>query len=154
MLGLHARRPGTTIASGTRFTWRELFEFHSSLRQPDSTPGNPTEKQGVPMMLEKLERATGDTPRVIDRNTHAALDYLTVGAFMLMGGYFWGRNKRATSVALINGLMVLGVSMFTDYRGSLRRLISFRQHGELDIVQAMTAAGLPLLLGLGGTGLP
>lgn len=106
------------------------------------------------MMLEKLERATRNTPRVFDRDTHAALDYLTVGAFMIMGGFFWGRNKRATAVALINGLMVLGVSMFTDYRGSLRREITFREHGELDIVQAMTAAGLPLILGLGGVGLP
>jgi hypothetical protein len=111
-------------------------------------------KRGCLMMLEKLERATRNTPKVFDRNTHAALDYLTVGAFMMMGGLYWGRSKRATSVALINGLMVLGVSMFTDYRGSLRRLISFRQHGELDMVQAMTAAGLPLILGLGGAGLP
>ena len=106
------------------------------------------------MMLDKLERATSNVPRSIDRNTHAVLDYLTVGAFMTLGGLFWGRNKRATTVALVNGLMVLGVSMFTDYRGSLRRKISFREHGELDIVQAMTAAGLPLLLGMGGSALP
>lgn len=105
-------------------------------------------------MLERLERATRNVPRTIDRDTHAALDYLTVGAFMMMGGLFWGRNKRGTAVALINGLMVLGVSMFTDYGGSLRRRISFRTHGELDIVQAMTAAGLPLLLGMGTSALP
>jgi hypothetical protein len=106
------------------------------------------------MMLDKLERATSNVPRSIDRNTHAVLDYLTVGAFMTLGGLFWGRNKRATTVALVNGLMVLGVLMFTDYRGSLRRKISFREHGELDIVQAMTAAGLPLLLGMGASALP
>jgi hypothetical protein len=105
-------------------------------------------------MLERLERATRNVPRTIDRDTHAALDYLTVGAFMTMAGLFGGRNKRATTVALINGLMVLGVSLFTDYRGSLRRKISFRTHGELDIVQAMTAAGLPLLLGMGASALP
>jgi len=105
-------------------------------------------------MLERLERATRNVPRTIDRDTHAALDHLTVAAFMIMGGLFWGRNKRATAVALINGVMVLGVSLFTDYRGSLRRRLSFRTHGELDIVQAMTAAGLPMLLGMGASAAP
>jgi hypothetical protein len=105
-------------------------------------------------MLERVERATRNVPRTIDRDTHAALDYLTVAAFMIMGGLFWGRNKRATALALTNGLMVLGVSMFTDYRGSLRRRISFRSHGELDIVQAMNAAGVPLLLGMGASAIP
>lgn len=89
----------------------------------------------------------GKAPRVIDRRTHAVLDYLTVGYFMILAGYFWDSNKRAAATALINGGAVLGVSMFTDYPGALARKIPFETHGKIDMMQAGMAAGLPLLLG-------
>src|SRR4051794_19539267 len=89
----------------------------------------------------------GVTPRVIDRRTHAVLDYLTTGYFMILAAYFWDSNKRAAATALINGGAVLGVSMFTDYPGALSRKIPFETHGKIDMMQAGMAAGLPLLLG-------
>lgn len=87
------------------------------------------------------------TPRVIDRRTHAALDYLTTAYFFCIAGMYWGRHRRAAATALINGMAVLGASMFTDYPGSLRKLISFETHGKIDIAQASMAAGLPALMG-------
>ena len=90
---------------------------------------------------------TDRTPRVFDRRTHAVLDYLTTGYFFCVAGYYWGTHRRASATALINAFMVLGVSMFTDYPGALRRRIPFETHGKIDEVQAMTAAGLPLLMG-------
>src|SRR3954463_316754 len=91
----------------------------------------------------------GATPRVIDRRTHAVLDYLTTSYFLILAAYFWDSNKRAAATALINGGAVLGVSMFTDYPGALDRRIPFETHGKIDMMQASMAAGLPTLLGFG-----
>jgi hypothetical protein len=89
----------------------------------------------------------GAAPRVIDRRTHAVLDYLTTSYFLILAAYFWDSNKRASATALINGGAVLGVSMFTDYPGAIARKIPFETHGKIDLMQAGMAAGLPLLLG-------
>jgi hypothetical protein len=102
-------------------------------------------------MFEKFFSLTRDVPKVFDPKTHAVLDYLTTGAFLVMGASFWGRHKRATAVALINGVMVLGVSLLTDYDGDGKRPISFQTHGQLDLVQALLAGGLPTLLGFGNS---
>lgn len=99
---------------------------------------------------ERLDRI----PKPIDPRTHAVLDYLVTGYFLCTAGLFWGRNRRAAGLALTNGLMVLGLSMFTDYTGrpmgaNLRRLFSFKQHRAGDIMQAGLAAVGPTLLGFG-----
>jgi hypothetical protein len=93
-------------------------------------------------VLEQAQRL----PKAVDPATHAVLDYLTVSYFMLLAGMFWGRNRRAAAAALFNGGMVLGLSMLTDYPGGLKKL-SFRDHGKGDILQMITAAGIPNLLG-------
>lgn len=85
--------------------------------------------------------------RVIKPGTHAVLDYVTAGYFFALTGYFWGRHRRAAVTAMINGIEVLGLSLFTDYPGGVKRVIPFETHGKIDLVQAATAAGLPLLLG-------
>lgn len=90
-------------------------------------------------------------PKVIDGRTHAVLDALTTSTFFMLASFFWGRNRRAATTALINGLAVMGVSMFTNYPGGQRGPISFETHGKIDVMQAGMAAGMPLLLGFGGT---
>ena len=98
-------------------------------------------------MFDRFLEQTKNMPKVFDAKTHAVLDYLTVGAFFIMGGAFWGRHKRATAVSLLNGLFVLGYSVLTDYDGDGRRPISFETHGKLDVAQATLAGGLPTVLG-------
>lgn len=100
-------------------------------------------------MLEQL-LTSPKKPKIVDPKTHAVLDYLTISAFMLLGSAFWKSNKRAAALALANGCMVLGVSMFTDYPGALRRAIRFVDHGKLDCAQAALAATGPTLLGFDG----
>jgi hypothetical protein len=100
--------------------------------------------------LDRILNQTQRLPKAIDPATHSVLDYLTVSYFMLLAGMFWGRNNRAAAAALVNGGMVLGLSMLTDYPGGLKK-ISFRNHGKGDIMQALTAAGLPSVLGFGNT---
>jgi hypothetical protein len=102
--------------------------------------------QEIPMdILDRVLDQTQKLRKTIDPGTHAVLDYLTVSYFMVLAGVFWGRNNRAAAGALINGGMVLGLSMLTDYPGGLKKL-SFRTHGKGDIMQALTAAGIPNVL--------
>jgi hypothetical protein len=95
-------------------------------------------------------------PKPIDPRTHAVLDYLVTGYFLCTAGLFWGRNRRAAALALTNGLMVLGLSMFTDYTGrpmgaNIRRLFSFKQHRNGDLMQAALAGLGPTLMGFGNS---
>lgn len=46
--------------------------------------------------------------------------------------------------------MVLGMSLFTGYRGGVWRKISFRTHGALDVGQAAFAGLGPVLFGFAG----
>jgi len=96
------------------------------------------------LILDRTQRL----PKLVDPAAHLAMDYLTASYFFVLAGLFWGRHNRATATALINGGMVLGVSMLTDYPAGLKK-IGFRDHGKADIVQMLTAAGLPSVLGFG-----
>lgn len=86
-------------------------------------------------------------PRVIDPKTHKTLDFLTTAAFFMIAGAFWGKHKRATATALINGGAVLAATLLTDYDGDGKRPISFPDHGKIDVAQAGMASGLPIVMG-------
>lgn len=97
-------------------------------------------------MMERILHSRA-LPKLIDGNTHALLDALTVSGFFMLAGLFWGRHNRAAATALVNGIAVMGVSMFTNYPGGQRGPISFEDHGKADIMQAGMAAGMPNMLG-------
>ncbi len=101
-------------------------------------------------ILDRILDRTQRFPKFVDPPTHAALDYLTVSYFMLVAGALWGRHRRGAVSALINGGMVLGLSMLTDYPGGLKK-ISFHTHGKGDVMQMLTAATLPVVLGFAGS---
>jgi hypothetical protein len=84
--------------------------------------------------------------RPIGPGTHAALDYLTVGAFLMLA---WKvrHHSRACGLALANAGAVLATSLMTDYPGGAAPTITFEQHGQLDVAQAAMSGLGPLLLG-------
>lgn len=85
-------------------------------------------------------------PKYISPKVHAWLDFAVTTYFLGLGVWFAIRGKgRAATAAFINGGMVAGVSMNTDYDGDLVKPISFKMHGTLDAVQATTAALAPVL---------
>jgi hypothetical protein len=86
-------------------------------------------------------------PKVIGPSTHAALDYITAGTFLLVGALTWKRTKRASIAAFINGAAVLGASLLTDYPGGVKKVMSFKTHGKFDAAQATMAAAMPRVLG-------
>lgn len=86
-------------------------------------------------------------PKLISPTAHAVIDYMVVGYYFIAAGACWGGNKRASIAALANGAAVLGVSMFTDYRGDGSKPISFETHGKIDVAQGLAATAAPILLG-------
>jgi hypothetical protein len=90
-------------------------------------------------------------PRVIGPAQHAALDYTVAATFFSLGMRYRERNRAASALAFINGAMVLGVSLLTDYPGGLSRTISFKTHGAFDVAQAALAGLGPVLFGFAGT---
>jgi hypothetical protein len=99
---------------------------------------------------EDLYPASGMVARPISPAAHAVLDYGVASMFFAMGMRFASRHKRAAALAYVNGAMVLGLSMLTDYPGGIWRVISFKSHGVADAMQAGLAAFGPVLLGFPG----
>ena len=87
-------------------------------------------------------------PKLVSPRVHAWLDFAVSTYFLGLGVWFALRGKGgAATAAFVNGGMVAGVSMLTDYDGDGKKPISFKLHGTLDAVQATTAALGPVLHG-------
>jgi hypothetical protein len=86
-------------------------------------------------------------PKVIDPARHALLDYGVAATFFMMGARMLARHKPAATLAFLNGGMVLGMSLMTDYPGGIWRRISFPMHGALDVMQAAVAGLGPVVMG-------
>ncbi len=92
--------------------------------------------------------------KMIGPREHAMLDYGVAATFFLMGARFMGQrtpaSRAAATLAFLNGGMVLGMSIFTDYPGGIWRKIPFPVHGALDMVQAAVAGLGPAVMGFAG----
>jgi hypothetical protein len=90
---------------------------------------------------------TKDVTRLISPAQHAVLDYGVAAAFFVFGFLVVSRHRPAAALAFVNGMMIVGMSLLTDYPGGVRRTLSFRAHRTGDIVQAAVAGLGPILLG-------
>ena len=90
---------------------------------------------------------TRSIPAVISPAQHAVLDYGVAATFIGVGLALADRHRPAATLAFLNGAMVLGMSMLTDYPGGLYRKLSFKGHRTGDIMQAALAALGPVLFG-------
>jgi hypothetical protein len=89
-------------------------------------------------------------PAVISPAQHAVLDYTVAGTFLAVAQSLWSRHRPAAVLALLNGGMVLGMSLITNYPGGIARTLSFKGHRTGDIIQATLAGTGPLLFGFAG----
>ncbi len=87
--------------------------------------------------------------RPISPAQHAVLDYGVAATFFTLGFRYRRRSRAAAALAFLNGGMVLGASLMTDYPGGVWRRISFKTHRTLDWIQAALAGGGPVLFGFG-----
>ena len=60
-----------------------------------------------------------------------------------MGFRLLSRHRRAAVLAMLNGGMVLGVSLLTDYPGGVKKVIHFRTHRNIDLGLAAMTATMP-----------
>ena len=91
--------------------------------------------------------ALDNVPKVIGPREHAMLDYGVAASFFVLGMKYRNTHPPASTLAFINGAMVLGMSLLTDYPGGVWKKISFPMHGAMDVVQAGVAAVGPALMG-------
>jgi hypothetical protein len=89
--------------------------------------------------------------KTISPAQHAVLDYGVAATFFALGMRYRNRNPAASALAFVNGGMVLGMSLMTDYPGGVWPMISFKTHGTMDIVQAALAGLGPVLFGFADT---
>lgn len=87
---------------------------------------------------------------MISPGRHAVLDYSVATTFFTAGVTFLPQHREAATLAFLNGAMVLGMSLLTDYPGGVFRVLSFTQHRTGDLLQAALAGLGPWLLGFGG----
>jgi hypothetical protein len=107
----------------------------------ENLPDNLSElRERVPEMIE-------NRPKPINPMMHAWLDYITAGTYLFAAGIFARRNKAAATAAAIHGFAVLGASLFTNYPGGVKRVISFHTHRSIDIGQMALAAAMPFAMG-------
>jgi hypothetical protein len=86
--------------------------------------------------------------RWIPQDVHSMMDY--AGGLAAATGYFFPENKRDdaacwASIGLAAG--VIGVSMLTDYRLSLAKVIPIRAHETADYLWGAACIALPFALG-------
>lgn len=89
--------------------------------------------------------------RPINPSQHAMLDYGVALSFFALVLRFRHRNRAASVLAFLNGALVLGTSVLTDYPGGLWPTLSFKTHRMMDIGQAALAGSGPLLFGFAHT---
>ncbi len=100
----------------------------------------------MPLLYQGAKFAVRRMPKVINPTTHAVLDYLVVGSFLLKAAVLWKRHRRAATASLICGGASLANALVTDYPGGVVSKISFRTHGRNDSVIAGLTAAAPKLL--------
>ncbi len=95
--------------------------------------------------IEVADAETFNPP--ISPAQHAVLDYGVAAMFLTLGFSVLSRHRPAAALAFINGAMIAGMSLLTDYPGGVFRTLTFREHRTGDIVQAALAGLGPLLFG-------
>jgi len=99
---------------------------------------------------QELTRAAESLKGSISPAQHAVLDYGVAAAYFTYGASMRSRHAAASRLAFVNGAMVLGMSLLTNYPGEVLRKLSFRGHRSGDIIQAALAGLGPILFGFGG----
>jgi hypothetical protein len=87
--------------------------------------------------------------KTISPAQHAVLDYGVAATFFAFGFSVLSRHRAAAALAFVNGGMIVGMSMLTNYPGGVFRILSFRAHRTGDIAQAALAGLGPSLFGFG-----
>jgi hypothetical protein len=78
---------------------------------------------------------------------HAVLDYGVASMFFGLWAKYRETHPRAATLACVNGCMVLGLALMTNYPGGVFRTVSFKTHRTMDWMQAGMAGLGPVMMG-------
>jgi len=86
--------------------------------------------------------------KIISRKFHAMMDYI-VGILLIAAPWIFGFSdiQAAKWVAIIIGLMVLLMSMVTDYEGGGKKMLSMGTHLTMDVIAGIFLAASPWIFG-------
>ena len=99
--------------------------------------------------LTSAARNLPEIPKMISPGAHAVLDYGVASTYFTLWSQLRHRHPTAAGLACINGCMVLGLALLTNYPGGVFKAISFKTHRTMDWIQAGLAGLGPVLLGFG-----
>ncbi|HLJ29102.1 MAG TPA: hypothetical protein VKY85_20505 [Candidatus Angelobacter sp.] len=104
----------------------------------------------MPLVTKAVETVSNKLPKIISPRAHAIFDYAQMGIFIVMGAFFWKKNKRASVAAFCCAAAEATNVLLTDYPGGVKPVFSFETHGKIDAAMAGAVASLPNLLGFAG----
>lgn len=90
--------------------------------------------------------------RFITPNQHGVLDFIVATALIVLPFALGlgGSSPLAVWISVATGVAVVVLSLLTDYRYGLYRLIAFRGHLLVDGLVGLAFALIPTVLGFGG----
>ena len=100
----------------------------------------------MPVVTAVANSMTRPLPPIISPRVHAVTDYLVIGSFLVAGLLFRRRNRRASFGAFLCAGAQLATSLLTAYPGGIAPVISFQDHGKIDIGLAAMMATMPEFL--------
>ncbi|MFL5352333.1 hypothetical protein [Archangium sp.] len=83
--------------------------------------------------------------RLVPQDLHSLMDYQ--GALTVAGAGLLSGSKVACNAGLALGLSGLGVSLLTDYRLSLKKIIPIEVHEAIDYVWSLGVIAAPFVFG-------
>ncbi len=101
----------------------------------------------MPLMQKGVAMLSSRMPKVISPKTHAIIDYAVAATFFTVSLLFWRRNRRAAVGSLVCGLATTANSILTDYPGGVFKVMSYRNHGRIDMGIAGLTATMPDMMG-------
>lgn len=86
--------------------------------------------------------------RFISRKFHAVLDY-AAGILLIAAPWLFGFTSLAAAMwtAIIFGIIIIGMSIFTNYEGGTVKIIPMATHLRLDVIAGLILAASPWLFG-------
>jgi hypothetical protein len=84
--------------------------------------------------------------RFISRKIHAMLDYIS-GVLLIASPWLFNFADIAAAkwVAIIVGIVILGMSLLTDYEGGVKKIIPMSGHLTMDVIAGILLAASPWL---------
>jgi general stress protein CsbA len=84
--------------------------------------------------------------RFISRKIHAVLDYIS-GVLLIASPWLFNFADIAAAkwVAIIAGIVILGMSLLTDYEGGIKKIIPMSGHLTMDVIVGILLAVSPWL---------